>query len=74
MEGTETAERSELVMIRECPFCGAMHTSPYVDELEAKVMACREKVPLISRGTLETWDDRDSAPVPPEVEAFTFHG
>lgn len=60
----------EISMTRECPFCGSLHVSPYVDELEALVMACREKVAPDRRGTLDAWGDRDTLPVRPEAEAF----
>jgi hypothetical protein len=58
-----------VLMFRECPFCGNLHRSPYVDELEASVMACRDRVAPEARGSLEEWHDRDTIPVRPEVEA-----
>ncbi len=61
-------------MLRDCPFCMGIHKSPYADELEAEVMACREKVSPTLRGSLEAWGDRETIPVPPEVEAHTLHG
>ena len=54
----------------ECPFCGGIHESPYVDELEAVVMTCREKAAPDRRGTLDAWGDRETFPVRPEIEAF----
>ncbi len=72
METVEVqADGSEsLVMYRECPFCGRRHRSPYVDELEAAVMACRDRLTPKYRGSLEAWDMRDTLPIPPEVEAY----
>lgn len=64
----------EAVISLQCPFCGGTHRSRYVDELEASVMACRDKVSPEDRGSLEAWGDRDTIPVPPEVEAYTQHG
>jgi hypothetical protein len=61
----------ELLMVRECPFCGFAHSSPYVDELEAAVLACREQAPPDQRGTLKTWGDRETSPTRPEIEAFS---
>lgn len=68
--GCEAAVVPEITMSRECPFCGSLHESPYVDELEAAVMACREKTTPDRRGTLEAWGDRETLPVRPEAEAF----
>ena len=58
------------MMRRDCPFCGRTHWSAYVDELEAAVMACRDRAPLEYRGSLDTWDKRDTLPIPPEVDAY----
>jgi hypothetical protein len=41
-----------------------------VDELEATVMACRERATPDRRGTLEAWGDRETLPVRPEAEVF----
>ena len=59
-----------IMMYRECPFCGGMHQSPYIDELETIVMNCRQSVAPVRRGTLESWGERDTLPVRPEIEAF----
>ena len=69
-EATTGQATPDVIMSRECPFCGSLHVSPYVDELEALVMACREKVAPDRRGTLDAWGDRDTLPVRPEAEAF----
>ncbi|MEK7076924.1 MAG: hypothetical protein AAB967_01695 [Patescibacteria group bacterium] len=61
---------NDLIMYRECPFCGATHGSHYVDELEGIVMACRERAAPDKRGTLAEWGDRETLPVRPEIEAF----
>ena len=61
--------RPEILMARDCPFCKRTHRSPYVDELEEAVMACRERVRPDDRGSLETWEDPGSWPVS-EIEAF----
>lgn len=61
-----------LIYYRECPFCGVTHSSPYVDELEGIVMACRERAAPDKRGTLAAWGDRETLPVRPEIEAFAF--
>jgi hypothetical protein len=58
------------MMYRECPFCGRRHWSTYVDELEASVMACRDRVDPENRGSLQAWENRETFPIPPEVEAF----
>ncbi len=58
------------MMYRECPFCGHTHRSVYVDELEAAVMACRDRVSYECGGSLEAWDKRRTFPIPPEVEAY----
>ena len=59
-----------IVMYRECPFCGGTHSSPYMDELEAMVMRCRDRAAPGARGTLAAWGERDTLPVRPEIEAF----
>ncbi len=59
-----------MVMFRLCPFCGGVHSSPYVDELEAAVMACRERAAPTERGSVDAWKDLDTWPVPADVEAF----
>ncbi len=59
-----------LLMFRDCPFCRRTHKSPYVDELERAVLACREKAALEDRGSLEAWEGRDTFPVLCEIEAF----
>lgn len=64
------AERSDVLMVRDCPFCGRTHRSPYADELEAAVMACRERAAPEDRGSLEAWQGRDTSPVLCEIEAF----
>ena len=61
----------EVLMYRECPFCGATHSSQYVDELEGIVMACRDRAAPDRRGTLAAWGERDTLPVRPEIEAFS---
>ncbi len=58
------------MMYRECPFCGRIHRSAYMDDLEAAVMACRDRVAPEYRGSLEAWDMRETLPIPPEVEAY----
>jgi hypothetical protein len=67
---TEADALKSPVMYRECPFCGRTHRSAYVDELEAAVMACREKVAPEHRGSLEAWVTCKVLPIPPEVEAY----
>ena len=62
----------ELLMYRECPFCGATHSSPYIDELEGIVMACRDRAAPDRRGTLASWGERETLPVRPEIEAFAM--
>ena len=57
------------MMIRDCPFCGRTHRSPYVDELEEDVMACRAKAPPWDRGSLDAWEDLGCWPVS-EIEVF----
>ena len=64
-------DTSEGLMFRECPFCGATHCSPYVDELEAMVLACRDRAAPDRRGTLAAWGDRETLPARPEMEAFS---
>lgn len=41
-----------------------------MDDLEAAVMACRDRVAPEYRGSLEAWDMRETLPIPPEVEAY----
>ncbi len=60
----------EILMFRDCPFCGRTHRSAYVDELERAVMACRDKAAPEDRGSLEAWEDRETFPVLCEIEAF----
>ena len=69
----EEIEVAELLMLRECPFCGYTHSSPYADELEEMVLACREHASPEQRGSLEAWEDRDTTPIRPEIEVFS-HG
>ncbi len=59
-----------IVMFRDCPFCGARHQSPYVDELEEMVLSCRETVSPEHRGSLEFWMGWDMMPRRPETERF----
>ncbi len=66
MGTTLAREGLEILMSRDCPFCGCTHTSPYVDELEMAVMACRANAAPEDRGSLEAWVDRDMW-----VEAFS---
>ena len=66
----EAHASESLMMYRECPFCGHTHQSVYVDELEAIVMACRDRVAPECRGSLEAWGKADTLPIPPEVEAY----
>lgn len=65
------SETNLIVMVRECPFCGTTHRSPYVDELESTVMTCRDKVCPEKRGSLEAWPEQDTTPVRCEVRAFS---
>ncbi len=58
------------LMSRDCPFCKRTHRSPYVDELEEAVMACRDKAPLEDRGILEEWEDFGTWAMS-EIEAFS---
>jgi hypothetical protein len=67
---TQTGISKNLMMYRECPFCGRTHWSAYVDELEAAVMDCRDRVAPEYRGSLEAWDRQETFPIPPEVEAY----
>jgi hypothetical protein len=57
VEGGRTAPASaaQLVMFRDCPFCGVTHRSPYVDELEEMVLRCRANAPPEKQGNLEMW-------------------
>src|SRR3989344_330638 len=61
-----------VVMYRECPFCGATHCSPYVDELEGIVKACRDRAAPNRKSTLASWGDRDTLPIRPEIEAYAI--
>ncbi len=71
METTLTRARTKnLLMIRDCPFCGRAHRSPYVDELEEAVLACRAKNAPEDRGSLDEWKDLGRWPVS-EIEAFS---
>lgn len=40
----------------DCPFCHMPHEGPYADEIQAQVMACRERVAPHHQGRLEDWD------------------
>ncbi len=67
---TATVADPEILMSRECPFCNRTHRSPYVDELEEAVMACREKVSPEDRGLLDAWEDLGRWPIS-ELESFS---
>jgi len=51
-----------------CPFCGAEHSSDYIDEIEEIVLACRAHAHPARRGTLEAWDGRETVPIRPEAD------
>lgn len=51
------AEPALIMMFRDCPFCGMTHRSPFIDELEEKVLECRGKARPDNRGNLDTWKD-----------------
>ncbi len=61
---------SDCIMLRECPFCMNVHTSPYVDEVEEIVLRCRDKAAPEQRGTLDAWEGRETQPVRSEIEAL----
>jgi hypothetical protein len=65
------SDTNPILMFRDCPFCGTIHRSPYIDELENSVLTCRDRVCPEKRGSLETWPDQDTPPVPCEIEAFS---
>ena len=64
------AGTENLLMIWDCPFCRRTHQSPYVDELEEAVLACRAKTAPEDRGSLDEWKDLGRWPVS-EIEAFS---
>ncbi len=59
----------QVLMSRDCPFCSRTHRSPYIDELEEAVLACRDKLPLEDRGSLDGWEDLGRWPVS-EIDGF----
>jgi hypothetical protein len=65
------AESILIMMFRDCPFCGTTHRSPFVDELETVVLACRERARPEDRGSLDAWVGHDTLPVRSETEAFS---
>jgi hypothetical protein len=64
-------EGNLIVMYRDCPFCGTTHRSPYVDELEATVLTCRDRARPEDRGSIESWIDKDTSPIRCETEALS---
>ena len=64
------AGSENLMMSRDCPFCGRTHQSPYVDELEESVLACRDKALPKDRGSLDGWEDFGAWSIS-EIEAFS---
>lgn len=54
---------SALPLRVDCPFCQLTHVSPFIDELEEQVMACRAAAHPDKRGTLEAWGDQNTIPV-----------
>jgi hypothetical protein len=58
-------------MFRDCPFCGVQHRSPYVDELEEIVLACRAGADRQKLGLLADYEGHDTSPIKCEAEEVT---
>lgn len=60
-----------IFMFRDCIFCRGTHVSPYVEELEEMVLACRDRChDAARRGDLCAWEGRDTIPTLPELACF----
>jgi hypothetical protein len=59
----------ELVYRIRCLFCKRDHVSPYFDEIEEEILACRDRAPDWQRGDLAGFKDPGMRPVSPETEA-----
>ncbi len=56
------------MMHRECPYCGALHTGEFVEDVEEAVLRCYDQ-----RGgpegpySLQAWGSRETLPVPETI-------
>ncbi len=58
-------------MFRNCPFCGASHRSPYVDELEETILHCRETAERHKLGLLADYVEHETCPIKCESEMLS---
>jgi len=67
-----------ILMSHECPFCGKLHESEFYDEIEEAVMACRDRAPTGTHGSLEDWlrvhPFGDTEPIRVEIAAYGGNG
>lgn len=53
----------------KCLFCAREHVSPYFDQIEEEILACRDRAPEWKRGSLAAFEDPVMRPVSVEMEA-----
>lgn len=53
-----------------CIYCKRIHRSPYFDEVEERILACRDEAPEWQKGRLETWEDPNNRPITVESVAL----
>ena len=47
----------------ECPWCRVVHEAECWDEIAERIETCWQTVRKEERGTLESWEDRETRPV-----------
>lgn len=50
-----------------CPFCAGAHRGDFLDEIDADILECRDRMPPDCRGTLESTNWQQIEATPPTI-------